>query len=78
MVHRGNRSEKGKLKQQVRRYIYTTSYLDPIMAETVCRVGRLEVIEFACTLNAEVSLSVVPDVEKGLILSDSRGRGAFQ
>jgi hypothetical protein len=90
MSHRGVRSQRGKLKQAVRRYIFTTSFQDPILAESVCRVNREDLLAYASTFLVEMQLSDVPDlnigvtvgdvpnVEKGLILSDSRGRGVFQ
>jgi len=66
------------LKQAVRHYIFTTSFQDPILAESVCRVNRQDLLGYASTLSMEVTVSDVPDVEKGLILSDSRGRGYLQ
>jgi len=76
------RSEKGKIKQEIRRLIYTTSFQDSILAETVCRVSKEELDGLKWTLMAQfggTDLDVrVPNVEKGLILSDSRGKGAFQ
>jgi hypothetical protein len=66
------------LKQLVRRYIYTTSFQDHILAESVCRVNREDCLAYASSFNMEVIVGDVPDVEKGLILSDSRGRGVFQ
>jgi hypothetical protein len=66
------------LKQAVRHYIFTTSFQDPILAESVCRVNRQDLLAYASTISMEVTVSDVPDVEKGLILSDSRGRGIFQ
>ena len=90
MSHRGNRSLKGKLNQAIRHYIFTTSFQDPILAESVCRVNREDLLGYASTfivemqpnevpsLNMGITLSDIPDVEKGLILSDSRGRGIFQ
>ena len=66
------------MKQAVRHYIFTTSFQDPILAESVCRVNRQDLLGYASTLSMEVTVSDVPDVEKGLILSDSRGRGYLQ
>jgi hypothetical protein len=78
MSHRGNRSERGKVKQLVRRYVYTTSFQDHILAESVCRVNRQDLLAYANGFSMEVTVGDMPDVEKGLILSDSRGRGVFQ
>jgi hypothetical protein len=66
------------LKQAVRQYIFRTSFQDPILAESICRVNREELLDYASTLSLEVTVSDVPDIEKGLVLSDSRGRGSFQ
>jgi len=76
MSHR--RSPRAKLKQAVRQYIFRTSFQDPILAESICRVNREELLGYASTLSLEVTVSDVPDIEKGLVLSDSRGRGSFQ
>ena len=90
MSHRGIRSQRGKLKQAIRKVIFRTSYQDSILAESVCRVNREDLLAYASDiimkmevteipdLNIGVTVGDVPDVEKGLILSDSRGRGIFQ
>ena len=72
------RSPRGQIRQLIRRYIFTTSYRDPRRAETVCRVSRRDLIEYAVSINSRIILSDIPDVEKGLILTDSRGNGYFQ
>jgi hypothetical protein len=91
MSHRGTRSLRGKLKQAIRHYILTTSFQDPILAESICRVNREELLGYASVLikqlevtnsipdlDTSITVGDVPDVEKGLVLSDSRGRGVFQ
>lgn len=72
------RSPRGQIRQLIRRYIFTTSYRDPHRAETVCRVSRSQLIEYAAALADHLVLSDVPDIERGLILTDSRGNGYFQ
>lgn len=78
MSHRGIRSQRGKLKQAIRKFIFQTSFQDHILAESVCRVNRVDMLAYAGGFNMEVTVSDIPNVEKGLILSDSRGRGIFQ
>ena len=84
------RSKKNLLKQAIRKYIFTTSFQDHILAESVCRVNREDLLGYASTfivemqasdvpnLNMGITVGDIPNVEKGLILSDSRGRGIFQ
>ncbi len=78
MSHRGVRSQRGKLKQIIRRFIFATSFQDPILAETVCRINREELLGYASTFSMEVTVSDIPNVEKGEILLDNRARGSFQ
>jgi len=73
LVHK--RSEKKLLLRKIRAIIYSLSYNDQIMCETVSKVSRVDVLAF---LNQVVQLSDVPSVEKGEVLVDSRGRGSFQ
>ena len=73
MVHR--RSEEKLLLRKIRAIIYSLSYNDQIMCETVSKVSRQDVLAF---LNVAICVSDVPDVEKGEVLVDSRGRGSFQ
>ena len=55
--------------------IYSLSYNDRILCETVSKVSRTDVLAF---LNEAIQISDVPDVVKGEVLVDSRGRGSFQ
>jgi hypothetical protein len=73
MVHK--RSQEKLLLRKIRRIIYSLSYNDRIICETVSKVSRREVLAL---LNQPVQLSDVPDVEKGEVLVDSRGTGSFQ
>jgi len=76
------------LKQAIRKYIFRTSYHDHILAESVCTVTSSQLYDVGVKYyeqinpnDAEMGKKVnaaIPDVEKGLILSDSRGRGVFQ
>jgi len=62
------------------RFILNQSFQDPILCETVSRSCREDVLGFLKTQSADgaVEVGAVPDVEHGLVLSDTRGRGAFQ
>jgi hypothetical protein len=73
MVHK--RSEKKLLLRKIRAIIYSLSYNDQIVCETVSKASRVDVLAF---LNEAIQISDVPDVEKGEVLVDSRGRGSFQ
>jgi len=73
MVHR--RSEKKLLLRKIRGIIYSLSYDDRLICETVSKVSRVDVLTF---LDQAIQISDVPDVEKGEVLVDSRGQGSFQ
>lgn len=73
------------IKSLAKRFIHRYSYRDFIEAETVNQVSFDQVLDFMVQLvqpkTAREYESVrrqVPDIMKGLVLSDSRGRGAFQ
>ena len=72
-MHR--RSELQRQKRSIRKTIFTSSFRDKILHETVCRLSRDEVLGLLCE---PVQVSLVPDVEKGEVLIDLRGRGTFQ
>jgi hypothetical protein len=65
----------GKLARKVRGMIFRRSFYDSSVGEVVCRVTRLDVL---AELREPVEVHVVPDVEKGEVLVDSRGRGSLQ
>jgi len=74
MVHR--RSFEKLQRRIVRGLIFRYAYLDRLKGEVVSRVSRLDVLGL---LNCDgFSLSLVPDVERGEVLIDSRGTGSFQ
>jgi hypothetical protein len=69
---------KGKERRQrkvIRRMILTSSFRDRIKCETVCRLSRADIL---ASLTCLVDVDVVPDVEVGEVLLDSRGEGSFQ
>lgn len=79
---RGKRSRKAQLRRKSRQFILKHAYHDVIWAETVCRSNRLEVINFLTVEYSDrpegLQVSQVPDIEKGEVLVDSRGRGSWQ
>jgi len=65
-------------KRQVRRIsqiILVNSFRDRTQCEMVCRLSRADVLGL---LKEDVQVGLVPDVERGEILTDTRGRGTFQ
>lgn len=73
MVH--ERSKQKLLLRKIRALIYSLNYNDVLLCETVSKVSRVDVLAF---LKKAVQVSDMPDVEKGDVLVDSRGRRSFQ
>ena len=78
---RGKRS----IRSMAKRFIHRFSYRDFTLAETVNTVSFEKVVDFTVRVvqpqnerEYEQLRKQVPVVEKGLVLSDSRGRGSFQ
>jgi len=64
-----------------RAYIRESAFWDRQRSESVSQVSRDDVIEhlFVCFKGEALQKGAVPEtLEKGLVLSDSRGEGAFQ
>jgi len=78
MVYRGKRSLRAMQKRDAKRYILQNGFQDRIVAETVYITKREVVLEFLGKKYDNVILGIVPNVEIGEVLSDSRGRGSFQ
>jgi hypothetical protein len=72
-VHK--RSKKKLLLRKIRAIVYSLSYNDRFLCETVSRVSCADAVTF---LDEAVQVSDVPDLEKGEVLLDSRGQGSFQ
>jgi hypothetical protein len=72
-MHR--KSQKKLSERRIRGIILRGSFNDRKGAEIVCQVTRLDVLR---QLTGPVEVCKVPDVEKGEVLADSRGRGSFQ
>lgn len=72
-------SEEAMCRRQVRRLIFSNSFQDRTVSETVSLSTRAEILR-AVVIPPGVSISVnnVPDVVKGEVLVDSRGQGSFQ
>lgn len=73
LTHRRTK-EKEQLRQ-VRRIILSKSFRDRIRCETVCKMTRIDVLAL---LKEPVQIGLVPELEKGEVLVDSRGNGSFQ
>jgi hypothetical protein len=73
LVHK--RSEKTLLRRRIHRLIFNNSHRDCRRAEMVCMISRVEV---AGLLHEPLEFHVIPDVENGEVLVDSRGQGSFQ
>jgi hypothetical protein len=65
---------RNEQRRHVLRYIMERAYVDRRRAETVSLVSRDEVLN-ACQVKF---LSVVPNIVKGEVLTDSRGLGSLQ
>ena len=71
-----------KIKQRSQKYkakklVWKQSYKDPLKAETVCRTSQKELQSHLSEEFGYCQQSDVPDVVKGLIISDSRGHGVY-
>lgn len=67
--------ERRHTKRRLRSLILASSFHDVQRCESVSLVSRVDIL---ATAGAEVQISDVPDVVKGEVLVDSRGRGSFQ
>ena len=73
LTHR--RSPESLLRRQVRGLIFRTSFQDKIRSETVCILSKTDILG---QVAGPIQVCLVPDVEKGEVLIDSRGQGSFQ
>ena len=75
------RSPRKRVERACWRYVYRHSFQDVMQAETVSTLERDELLGVAkaeLTDHDHFFVSWVPPVEKGEVLSDSRGRGSRQ
>jgi hypothetical protein len=70
------RSQLSLQKRFIRGIIFSHAYYDRLKGEVVSTLSRRDVLGL---LNFDgFSISLVPDVERGEVLVDSRGGGSFQ
>jgi hypothetical protein len=62
-------------ERKIRGIILRRSYYDRNLGETVSKITRIEIID---QLNEPVEVCIVPDLEKGEVLLDPRGKGSLQ
>jgi hypothetical protein len=81
-THRGKRSqeaiERRNQKHDAKKYVWKYSFPDTIISETACRSSRDEVKDHLLKLYGNYDSAAVPEVSKGVILKDSRGKGFYQ
>jgi len=73
IMHKKN--SKKLQDRKIRGIIFHGSFYDRKIGEVVSKMTRLEVMG---RLNEPIEVHLVPDVEKGEVLLDLRGRGSFQ
>ena len=80
--HQGNCNQKQRfntynIRQNLKTKINHESFRDPIRAETVCMTLHTELVTYGYNIFKEYFYpSIIPHVDKGTILVDSRGNGA--
>jgi hypothetical protein len=62
-------------ERKIRGIIQRGSYYDRCKGEVVSKVTRLDIIS---QLKEPIEIHVIPDLEKGEVLLDSRGKGSLQ
>jgi hypothetical protein len=73
MVHK--RSFNKLQRRIIRNIILKNAYIDKYRGEIISRVPRLDVLGL---LNCEgFNVYLIPDIEKGEVLIDSRGKGSL-
>ncbi len=63
------------LERRIRGIIIGESHYDKSKGETVSKVTRLDVLDH---IGEPVEVYLVPDLEKGEVLLDPRGKGSLQ
>ena len=72
-MHR--RSHDRRQQRRIRSLIFLNSFHDTEVCETVSKASRADILALVVQ---PTDVGDVPDVEKGEVLVDSRGRGSFQ
>ena len=71
-----HRRETKKLQvRKIEKIILNSSHNDKRKAEIISKITRLEVL---AQLNEPVEVYLIPDIEKGEIIIDTRGNGTLQ
>jgi len=82
MVYNGKRSEEALQRRMqrkaARKYIFTMSFNDTLIAESISRTDPAEVQAFLGEAFGVCEQSAVPCTFKGVVLSDAYGNGVFQ
>ena len=69
------RSQERLQLRRIRSILFSSCFYDKHACEAVSRLSRSDVLGM---LAEPVEVGLVPDVEKGEVLADSRGLGSFQ
>jgi hypothetical protein len=62
-------------ERKIRGIILRNSHYDRKISEVISKITRMDVM---AQLNEPIEVHLVPDVEKGEVLIDTRGRGSLQ
>ena len=65
-------------KKEAKKLIFEDAYNDPLKHEIVSRSTTTEILEKMATKFEELTVSSVPQIEKGLVLINDYGHGLFQ
>jgi hypothetical protein len=71
------RSQLSLQKRFIRGIIFSHAYYDRLHGEVVSLLSRGDILNML-NIEGSFSLWLVPDVERGEVLVDSRGGGSFQ
>jgi hypothetical protein len=76
---RGNilhkRSTKKIIQRKIRRAIQHATYYDKQKGETISTATQTEILS---QLKEPIEVNLVPDIEKGEVLLDTKGKGTLQ
>jgi len=83
MSKRGKRSQKAitrrKISYSLKTKIWHEAWHCPIWAETICVTSYSELVDFGYeNFKENFSTTFIPDVDSGVVLADTRCRGAMQ
>jgi len=69
------RRKDSLLKRQIRNIILSNSIHDKTRCETVTTISKTDLL---LALTGQIKMNQVPDIEKGEVLIDSKGKGTLQ